>query len=196
MIRSFLLDHEIEAHVLHENAGNLWCGAVADCVLAVHGTDAEFLNEAFSAPREKVTDESEFPASEFHEQESPPLHFGWNFFLSVGLVNVALAWSVLLLLIVLSVLLRLMGAGSSMPQTYAEPLISISLDDVLALTALTGLTFVLGLLFALATVVGRLFRPSDNGDFSLPVRWAVFLVFWLFPDSWTPILWYLFTFRS
>jgi hypothetical protein len=189
MIRSFLLDHEIEAHVLHENAGHLWAGAVADCVLAVHETDLDFLDEAFSAPRETLTDESQLPDSDLPEQDSAPLRFGWDFFFRAALTGVVFVWSFALLY------LPFLFLDSFLKETrpYDSPLLEINLGDIITLT-ICG--FVVGLCWAVAILAARLLRPDEHGKFSINARCFIFLILCFTYNPILPILWYLrFSFR-
>ena len=183
MIRSFLLDHEIEAHVLHENAGHLWAGAVADCVLAVHETDLGFLNEAFSAPRETVTAESEFPESEFDEQDSAPLRFGSNYFLSVVLTGVAFVWVFFLSGVMLNALSEKMTVWEPGTIPYRQP---IELADLVAATCI-GLAG--GLLTAVAIIAARHLSPDERGRFSINARCFIFLIYLFTCDPVIPIVW-------
>jgi len=180
MIRSFLLDHEIEAHVLHENAGHLWAGAVADCLLAVHETDLGFLDEAFSAPRERLTDESEFAESEFAEQDSAPLKFGWDFFFRAALTGVVFVWSFVLLYLVFLIVDSLFKPA----RPYDAPLLEINLGDIIALT-IVG--FVAGLLGAIAMLVARLLRPDEHGNFPFGARCLILIIACMFNGLALPI---------
>jgi hypothetical protein len=187
MIRSFLLDHEIEAHVLHENAGSLWAGAVADCLLSVHQTDLGFLDGAFSAPRETVTDESEFAASEFDEQDSAPLKFGWDFFLSVALTAVVFVWSFTLL----TLLFMFVNAFPKAVQVYDSALLEFRRIHFTDIVSLTASGFVTGLLWAVAILAARLLRPNEHGKFSISTRCFIFLILWFTYNPVLPILWYV-----
>jgi len=185
MIRSFLLDHEIEAHVLHENAGHLWAGAVADCVLAVHETDLGFLDEAFSASRERLTDESEFAKSGFDEQDSAPLKFGWNFFFTVGLTGLVMAWATFLLSVMWNALSEKMRERIPGVAEYRQP---IEFTD---LAVLTGVGILAGLCWAVAIPAARLLRPDEHGKFSINARCFIFLILWFTYNPILPIMWFL-----
>ena len=185
MIRSFLLDHEIEAHVLHENADSLWCGAVADCLLSVHETDFGFLNDAFSAPRETVTDESDFAESEFDEQDSAPLKFGWNYFLSVVLTVVVFVWAFFLVGVTLDALFEKMRERDPGIAEYRQP---IEIADLVA-TGCVGLAG--GLLVAVAILGARQLRPDERGKFSINARCIIFLIFWFTYNPILPLLWWI-----
>lgn len=186
MIRSFLLDHEIEAQVLHENAGNLWAGAVAGCVLAVHETDLGFLHEAFSAPREKLTDDSLIPDSDFAEHDSAPLKFRWDFFLSVVLTAVIFVWSFGLL----NLLFLFVDAFPKAVQVYDSVLLDFRRINFADIVSLTVCGIVAGLLGAVAILTARLLRPDEYGKFSINARCFIFLILWFTYNPAFPILWW------
>ena len=184
MIRSFLLDHEIEAHVLHENADCLWSGAVAECVVAVHETDVEFLNEAFSAPREALTDESQLPESEFVEQDSPPLRFGWDFFFRSGLVGIAFLWGFVLV----SLVFVFVDTFPNTVRSQESAVLQINLMDIIFPTVCG---FLGGLLCALAMLVARTVRRDENGRRSFIGHCVVLCVVFFTYNPLFPILWWL-----
>ena len=172
MIRSYLLDHEIEAHVLHENAGSLWAGWIAGCVLSVHETDLEFLGEAFSAPREKLTDDSPFAESGCVESDSPPLRFGWEFFLCLALSGIIFVWSFGLL----GLLFKLVDALPQAVQRYDSVLLDLHHIRFREIAELTCGGIGAGLSSAVLIILARTCQPREDGSFSAAWRLLVFFM--------------------
>ena len=187
MIRSFLLDHDIEAHVLHENAAHLWSGAVAWCVLGVHETDLEFLHGAFSAPREALGDESPREEGDVPEQDSEPPTFGWFFLTGVTFTGVISAW-------IWSLAILLLAVANAYPKAvvvYDAELLEfrpINFSDIAAVT-LYGIA--VGLVWAVAIIAARLVRPDEHGRVSITQRCFIFLIFWFTYNPIPAMLWYL-----
>ena len=180
MIRSFLLDHDIEAHVLHENAAHLWGGAVAGCVLGVHETELDFLHEAFSAPRAKPDDESPLQDGDVPEHDSESPTFGWHFLASMTLAGVAVMW-------IFSLAILLLMAANAYPkslQWYDADLGEFRGINFSDIATVTVWGIVAGLLWAFAIIAARLLRPDEHGRVSISQRCFVLLIFWF---TWNPI---------
>lgn len=187
MIRSLLLDHDIEAHVLHENAAHLWSGAVASCVLDVHETDLEFLHGAFSAPREALGDESPVQEGDVPEQDSGPTTSGWHFLTGVTFTGVISAWIASLAIL----LLALANAYPKAVMVYDAGVLEFRQINFSDIATVTVFGIAVGLLWAVAIMAARLLRPDERGRVSIAQRCFIFLIFWF---TWNPIpamLWYL-----
>ncbi len=157
IIRTFLLEHDIEAHVLHENANALWCGAVARSVLAIHETDLPFVMDAFTSPREQLTDDSEIPVSEFSETGPGPLIFDANFFLSLMFFGAMFALGCAALALGIELLLSAPPRFAEYTPDLLERRPQITLADVinsLVSGALGGLSVGIAIAFV------REFRPD------------------------------------
>ena len=175
IIRSFLLEHDIEAHVIHENASALWCGAVAGSVLSVHETDLSFVMDAFSAPREQLTDDFEIPESDFSEVGPGPLRFDGGFFLSLTVTGAmfALGFAILALVIefVLSIPERLseFEPGSLERRPHFE---------IAYLLYPLGFGALGGVLVGFATAIAREFCPDERGNVGFGSRCVILLILW------------------
>ena len=173
IIRSLLLEHEIETDVIHQNASTLWAGGVAACVLAVRDEDMEFVYEALHAPREIVPDESVVADGDFQEDESGPVKFRWDFFLGTTLVGICFAWVAWLL-----GLLLLAFNQWPKPLRLFDPYVTYHRPIELAdLAVVTGSGALGGLLSALAFVAARWVRPDGNGRRPPVACFALALIF-------------------
>ena len=173
MIRSFLLDHDVDTEVFHENADALWCGAFAGSMLAISDTDLPSVKDAFSAPREALTEDSPIPDSDFPELDPGPIRFDARFFVSTAVVGFVFVWGFCLLgILVLFMETFLSGLGAHQAAS-GEPLLRIGIADF-ALPTCIGILG--GLLASVAIVAARQLRRDEHGRFSTGARWGIFLV--------------------
>ena len=172
MIRSFLLDHGIDAHVFHENADALWCGAFARPTLAICETDLPSVRDAFAAPRETLADDSPIPDCDFPENDPGPVRFDRGFFLSLALAGVVFAGSICLLNVLFVLFETFPNGLPKYDSGSLEPRPRIGIAD-LAAPACYGMLG--GLLAGVAILAARQLRPDEHGRFSVGARWGILL---------------------
>ena len=175
IIRSFLLEHDIEAHVIHENASALWCGAVAGSVLAVHETDLSFVMDAFSAPREQLSDDSEIPESDFSEVGPGPLRFDGGFFLSLTVTGAVFVLGFVILALGIDFVLSLPARFSEFEPRSLERRPPFEIVYVLYPLGCGALG---GLLAAFAIAIAREFCPDERGRVGFGSRCVILLILW------------------
>ena len=193
MIRSFLLDHEIDADVFHENADALWCGAFARPTLAICETDLPSVRDAFAAPRETLADDSPIPDCDFPELDPGPIRFDARFFLSTAVVGIVFVWSFCLLGILILFAETFLSGFDTHKAGSAEPLLRIGIADF-AFSMCIGILG--GLLAGVAILAARQLRPDEHGRFSVGARCFIFLVFWFTYNPLPLIFAYLWSFRD
>ena len=186
IIRAFLSTHDVETHVLHENAATLWCTSGPGCVLSIHETDLEFLPEILSTPRESLTDDEDIPTADFSESGPGPMHYDSGFFIGMILLGVfyIMGFGILCLALYAIHSFALEQTNSVNVPIYQQ--LGLRASDVFASIS-AGL--IGGLLAGVAIVTARQFRPDERGEMPIIPRWftiillcmtePIFYVIWL-----------------
>ena len=192
IIRGFFNTHDVEAHVLHENAATFWCTSGPGCVLAIHETDLEFLPEILSAPRESLTDDEDIPSGDFSESGQGPMRYDSGFFLGMVLVRTAIVLGFCILCLGLhSIDLFLTGQLRDISEpVYSQ--IGFGMADVVAAikAGMIG-----GLLAGVAIITARQFRPDATGIIPYILRCLLLIYLCLSPPI-VYVVWLLYLLKT
>ncbi len=160
IIRGFLNTHDVETHVLHENAATLWCTSGPGCVLSIHETDLEFLPEILNTPRESLTDDEDIPAGDFTESGPGPMRYDSGFFLGMVLIGASLMLGFCILCVGLHSIDQFF---TGQLRDISEPVysqIGFGMADVVVAIAVGMIG---GLVAGVAIITARQFRPDATG---------------------------------
>ena len=174
IIRAFLSTHDVETHVLHENAATLWCTSGPGCVLSIHETDLEFVPEILSTPRESLTDDEDIPADDFTESGPGPMRYDIGFLMGMMLLGVAYITGFGILCLALYQIDSLTREQLQSVNVPIYQQLGLSVSDVFTSIS-AGL--IGGLFAGVAIVTARQFRPDDRGEMPfIPRCFTIFLL--------------------